>query len=252
MDGRAQLLFDLGDMIEESLMRWLERAGLPHVRTDSYSRDTIRISIAGTEIGVRPDFVFQDGQELIGGEIKSMSDFAFLRFQNGTTANPGLDESYLAQVEVNLRALNLQRWLVVGYRKETSHLHEQLITRNDERWQRINANLAMARSDLLPDRPYKLDAECSGCDGTGKTPTGREHKSCQGTGQEPGGPFLPTFPCGYCAYKGECWGGRLELVMRRGKPRWRAMQSQEHGMHSRAHAAASASVVTLRAATPRV
>lgn len=217
LDGRALLLFDLGDRIEDSVLHFLALTEIPFIRTER-REDTVRL--VEHDIGVRSDFCAEIGGEIVGGEIKSMSNFAFARAQRGV-----LDDAYLAQVECGLRAYGWAAWVVVCYRKETSHLHELWVRPSQARWAAIQDKLATARSDVLPPRPYRLDARCAGCAGGGQTPTGRAHKHCAGTGLEPGGPFLPTFPCGYCAYMHACWGA-VALVMRKGKPRFRSLDAK--------------------------
>jgi hypothetical protein len=240
LDARALLVFDLGNRIEDAVLEWLEHSGVAHIRTNE-SRDTVEERETG--LRVRADFFFEcdllpllelavgelgtvvyvpgdplppKPGELMVGEIKSMSDYAFQRAQRGH-----IDDAYLAQVEVYLRAYDCRHALVIAYRKETSHIAEVLVARDDARWALVKANLTAARARSAPARPYELEAHCRGCDGTGETEKRKlPHKACSGTGLEPGGPYLPVFPCGYCGWKTECWGA-LELVFHDGRPRWR-------------------------------
>lgn len=218
LQARALLVFDLGDRVEDALIRWLEETGVAHVRC---TRDQDKTPLPELGGNVVPDFVFEselDGKPaMLVGEIKSMSGYGFARAEQGE-----LDDAYLAQVECYMRAFDAPAALVLCYAKDTSHLHEILVRRSDERWEAVKRNVALARGDALPPAPYDLESACRGCGGSGLTPTGRQaHKACGGTGLEPGGPFIPNFPCGYCGYKSQCWG-QLEMdVTRDGKPRWR-------------------------------
>lgn len=244
-DARAQLLFSLGDKVEDSILDWLAETKVGHIRTNEW-RDAVEMPELGGR--VRSDFIFEcdmfpysgaeqaepgtliyipgdvappQAGDLLVGEIKSMSDFAFQRAQRGL-----IDDAYLAQVECYLRAYDCRHALVIAYRKETSHLAEILIARSDERWAWILGRVAVARAEPCPVRPYELESACKGCGGTGKTEVRKQdHKACGGTGLEPGGPFLPSFPCGYCGWKSECWG-TLELAFRDGRPRWRLASSE--------------------------
>lgn len=238
---RTMLVFSLGNLVEDSLCKFIEKATEDFIRTDAW-RDTTTEPETG--LRARSDFMFAlddqplwpnelgervcvPGQplppqpgEMLGGEIKSMSNFGFERALRGK-----IDEAYRAQVEVCLRAYGLRWWLVVAYRKETSNICEILVGRDDDVWASVVAKVDAARGEATPERPYALDSACKGtADGTcveGKTPkTGRAHKRCGGTGLEPGGPFVPNFPCGYCSWRAECWG-QQELVFRDGKPVWR-------------------------------
>jgi hypothetical protein len=210
------MVFDLGDRVEDAVIEYLIAAGVPLIRTNE-ARDTVEIAEVG--LRVRADaFIEVEGEHLIV-EVKSMSNFGFERAERGE-----LDESYLIQGECYMRAYGTQKCIFVCYRKETSHLCEVLTSRDEERWEKIKSNVAVARGDEIPPRPYELDAYCKGCQGTGKTPAkGLPHKACDGTGQIPGGPFLPVFPCGYCPFKVQCWG-ELEFVENDGKPRWRVAE----------------------------
>jgi hypothetical protein len=239
VDARAMLVFDLGNRIEDAVLDWLEHSKIAHIRTNE-RRDTVEEPETG--LRVRADFFFECGLfvemtaleelgvviyvpsqilpprpgEFMVGEVKSMSDYAFQQAQRGI-----IDEAYLAQIEVYLRAYGVQHALLIAYRKETSHVAEILIARDDARWQRVKANLAAARATACPPRPYELEVACKSCNGTGKTEKRQlPHKACEGTGLESGGPYLPVFPCGYCPYKATCWG-ELELTFRENRPRWR-------------------------------
>lgn len=240
-EARAMLVFDLGDRVEDAVLHFIEESGTVHIRTNE-SRDMVAVPELG-DVRVRADFFFEcdllpmtelavqeigtnvyvpaeerppQPGELLVGEIKSFSDYGFAQAQRGV-----LDEAYLAQVEIYMRAYGTRHALVVAYRKETSHLCELLIARSDERWTWVQANVRRARGQVCPPRPYELEEHCKGCNGSGKTEKrGLSHKACDGTGLEVGGPYLPVFPCGYCPYKGPCWGD-IELVFKDGKPRWR-------------------------------
>ena len=232
LQARALLTFDLGDRVEDAVLHWLQESGHDFIRTNE-ARDMVYVPELGCR--VRADFVFAcdlepvtvdtrlDGLEppprpgeLIVGEVKSMSDFAFERACRGT-----VDETYLCQMETYMRAYDTRHALLVAYRKATSHVHEVLIPRSEARWAACLEKAAVARGADCPERPYGLDAACRGCGGSGRTEkAGKPHKACGGSGREPGGPYLAVMPCGYCPHKTPCWGP-VELVERAGKPRWR-------------------------------
>lgn len=244
---RTVLLFRLGDSIEKNVLDAVESTGIDFTATNDRREDNL--DVPGLGFRARSDFIFscpealsleplgvalepgeialtaytdtppQQG-EICGGEIKSMSNFAYERAQNGQ-----LDDTYLAQIECGLRALDCRWWCCIAYRKETSHHCEVWVARNDERWATIQRNVELARGDTVPDRPYQLETLCSGVAAgacvNGKTPgRGLPHKACNGTGIEPNGPFLNSYPCGFCSFKSTCWG-ELELGFKNGKPRWK-------------------------------
>jgi hypothetical protein len=249
LPGRALLRFELGNLVEEAVCRRVEATGIDFMRTDM--RKTDNVTVPGLGFRCRADFLFACPEDLqlfgkstlesgdvaivayadtppakgdtCGGEIKSMSDFAFAKAQCGV-----LDDAYLWQIECGLRALDVRWWVCIAYRSETSQQCEVWVSRDDARWAAIQAATATIRGNALPPRPYALDGACSGAKTgacvAGKTPgKGLPHKHCGGTGQEPGGPFINTFPCGYCSVKAECWSdvGELQLRFVDGKPRWR-------------------------------
>jgi len=237
--ARALMVFDLGDRVEDAILAFLEAAKIPNIRTNE-SRDLVHMPELGCR--VRADFFFQwdlgtslwaerelgemiyvpsderlpKPGDIVVGEIKSMSDYAFARAQRGD-----IDSAYLAQVECYMRAYNCRHALIIAYRKETSHLAEILIGRDDARWAVCIENAMQARAKEPPARPFALEERCEDCEGTGLTAVRKSpHKACVGTGKIPGGPYIPNFPCGYCAFKKPCWGS-LELTFRNGHPRWR-------------------------------
>lgn len=220
MQGRAIAIFDIGNRVEDAILEFLESAGVAHIR-GTREQDAVELPELGGK--VVPDFMFEHGGETIIGEIKSMSDFAFQRAERGE-----VDEQYLAQVECYMRAFQTRRALLVAYRKETSHICEVLVERDDDRWAKVQANVALARQSAIPDRPYKLQVDCEDCGGSGKTPAkGLPHKACNGTGRLPYGPIIPRFPCGYCAYKGDCWGELAQAFDAKGRPVWRLVGDGE-------------------------
>ena len=221
MDGRAIFTFLMGDKVEDAVVEILQGAGVPIIRTDE-KRDTVEIPPVGR---VRTDLWFQAGDRVLPCEVKSMSNFGFERFERGE-----VDWQHQCQAETYLRAYDAPVIPIFAVRKETSHYAEQVLRRDDSRWAWICANVEAARATTCPQRPYQLKDECEGvAEGkcvNGRTPkSGQAHKACAGTGRQPGGPFIPSWPCSYCSWKRVCWerdGGTLQIVLAEGeKPRWR-------------------------------
>ncbi len=217
LSGRALRVFDMGNRVEDAILDFLVSADVAHIR-GVRDQDAVYVDELGGR--VVPDFMFEHEGEQIVGEIKSMSDFAFDRAERGQ-----IDDQYLWQVEVYMRAFDTQRALLIAYRKETSHLAEVLVERSDERWEAIKAAVQTARGDAVPDRPYQLAVDCEDCGGSGKTPAkGLAHKACNGTGRLPYGPIIPRFPCGYCGFRVSCWGELKQTFDPKGRPVWQVVE----------------------------
>lgn len=221
LQARSLLVFDLGDRIEDALCSMIQRAGIGFIRTDE-KRDTVYLEGVGR---VRADgFIETPEHGVIPVEMKSMSDWAFQRL-----AERGeVDEGYLCQGECYARAYGAQGTLFVGYRKETSALAEVYVPRNDARWAHVLEQARIAQGPTLPARPYTLDSVCDGCNGTGKTAVRQQpHKACGGTGRKT--PRLPSFPCGYCSHKAQCWSdaGTVEMSTEDGRPVWHVLPAPE-------------------------
>jgi hypothetical protein len=215
--ARTISVFDLGNRVEDSILEALVEAAAGAVRRSTEDDKRFVEELGGRVV---PDAFLTNGDETVIVEVKSMSDFAFDRLERGE-----IDQSYLDQVEVYLRAFAATKGILLGYRKQTSHIAEKLIYRDDIRWARIKANVRLAQADVCPERPYQLREDCSECGGSGKTPgKGLPHKACGGTGRLPGGPAIPSFPCGYCGFKETCWGKLTTSVDSRGRPVWRTAE----------------------------
>jgi hypothetical protein len=239
--GRQVMTFDLGSRIEDAIMAYLEQSGIGHIRPLGWS-DAVRVPWLGTS--VRPDALVELDRglewpdelgiatvagidyeqppqpgELVVLEVKSMSDYAYDRACRGI-----VDDAYVAQCQVYMHALDVRWAVLVAYRKETSHLTEMWIPRDALIIDALKAKAQRAFAEECPARPYALESACPGiaegrCVG-GRTPgRGQPHAECGGTGLMPGGPYIPSYPCGYCDYRTWCWG-ELETVIARIGSRW--------------------------------
>lgn len=232
MEGRAENVLALGNVIEDTVADQIAAAGIAGWRRpvkrcdhdwklrDSCDQCKARERDVRTVLGdirvIADGFFANDGREW-PVEIKSMSNFAFERALRGE-----LDEGYIAQATTYCKAYDVPYVPVVCYRKETSHLHEVIVKFDDDLWTDLAFGVQVAKGNVQPERPYKISGACQGCNGTGKTAAkALPHKACSGTGREPGGPFIPGFPCGYCSWKTACWGPLEMTVNDYGKPRWR-------------------------------
>ena len=221
-EPRGRMVMDTGHQLELQLERYMEKAGMNYFKPpeNSCQANTGHGILAGT-----PDMIFEWQQGVwVVCDWKTISNYGFQRAEEGM-----VDEHYEWQLETYLRGGPYEHegvkiypimGLLVFLRKETSHLHEHTVNKSESRWQDMKWKLIQANSPVVPEKPYALDPNCFRCKGTGKTPKGmRVCSNCTGSGQEPGGPYIPTFPCGYCNMREHCWG-KLDLGVVSGKPRW--------------------------------
>jgi hypothetical protein len=225
MMPRAKMVFAAGHATEEWLMNFLVEAGVPLIRTDP-TKDKMLVPPFGNVI---PDcYIERYGIKVIA-DVKSMSNFAFERTKRGE-----IDFGYAAQLSIYGKALGVEWGVLFGVRKETSHISftDTIVRLDDALWQKVLRNHAEATGPTMPHRPYELAWQCEdakiGKCVNGKTPKlGKDHTACIGTGRQPGGPFIPNFPCGYCEFKQACWGvdgAKVQEVIAAGeKPRWRVV-----------------------------
>ncbi len=134
-------------------------------------------------------------------EIKSMSDFAYDRFTKGT-----YDESYQWQLQAYMQATGLKKAIVIAMKKQTSHLAEMIIER-DENFD------AVARWKLLLNRDPNVAAP----------------QYLEFTNYKTKAGIKLGFPCSYCDYKKYCFDGLNVEFDNRGKPKHtaHAPRSQE-------------------------
>ena len=205
----------------QALERWLVGRiceAIPHARRAEWKDDKDKRDCPPLPGRVIADaFVpFEDHDE-IPVDVKTLSDYTFERAEKGDIGQP-----YEWQMECYARAYDTPFALLLGYEVSRGAMCEVSVHRSDERWAAICSAVATATGETMPERPYALDpSACSGCEGTGKTKVRQQaHAACNGTGLDPLGGCIPKFPCGYCAYRDDCWGELKEVATGRG-PRFR-------------------------------
>ena len=187
IDGRAKLIFWTGDLVEFTIIGLAKLAGVNLIATGLHQLH-ISLPLNGNEgeISGRPDGLVIQPKEIMLLEVKSFSSFSFKRFEEGE-----IDTSYLAQVNVGLEALGLNRCVFVGYNKDNGIMHEIILERNDNIIQKARENVLQvihSTPEELPDPPKELDFD-------EKT-------------------RLYPWNCCYCAYHGHCRTNAERVLVR--------------------------------------
>ena len=143
-------------------------------------------------------FLGNDG-ELHVVDFKSISTRGLDR-----VGRDGVDYAYRCQMNAYMEATGLRTWgLLVYMNKNTQHLAEYVVPYDPMLVEAIRARfLRVLRStpEALPEREHKQVPEM-----VRKHPTGR---------------WVLPWECGYCAWKGPCWGVGEPTEFRGSKPVW--------------------------------
>ncbi len=151
LDARAKMIFFYGDLIELMAV-YLAKLGGANVTAIGLNqiRAVLKISDEVSLTG-RPDgILFDNGTHLI--EVKSMSSFAFKRFEAGS-----IDEGYRVQINANLEALGLHSCVMVGIEKESGAMHEEMVFKDSfivDSIKRDMNTIVSSTKENLPARPF--------------------------------------------------------------------------------------------------
>ena len=173
IDSRGVRTFFMGDMTETMIVLLAKAAGVPIF---GYGIQQPKLSwiIGDKEIQGRPDgFVINEGR-ILTLEVKSMNTLAFTRFEKGE-----IDDSYIYQMNANMKASGAQACLYVAFNKDNSVLGERIVVRDEKVIKQIKKNIFYvinSTPSTLPNRPFEPN--------------------------ELG--FLP-WNCLYCPFWGTCW-----------------------------------------------
>lgn len=183
IDGRGRLTFFQGDLVELTLMTLARLAGCPIVGT-GLNQITVKVRIGETDIIGHPDgfLISPDGTRLV--ECKSMSSYAFERFERGE-----IDDGYYAQMNMYLEGTNLNECVMLAMNKDNAIVGESIVYRDPILINKIKEKLAavlISTKENLPAPPPELDADGKG---------------------------LYPWNCLYCAYWGNCRVGAQKVLV---------------------------------------
>lgn len=155
IDARAKIIFFQGDLVELMLSSIAKLAGCNIVATGLHQA-TVDFQVNGQTVKGHTDGLLIETGEVLLVEFKSMSSYAFERFQQDGC----IDDSYITQYNTYLSALGVQRCVFVGLNKDNGVLHEMVITRDEVVIDLARKNLytvIKSTPEKLPERPYFPD-----------------------------------------------------------------------------------------------
>ena len=215
--------FEFGNLVEEAMLVWLERAGIEVL--DAQREVTLDCG-GGLKVSGHIDGIVQiDGKDWLL-EIKSIATDSFIY-----AAKDGPDYSYLGQSNAYMAARGLDRTVFVYCDKNDQDLCEPVVLANPVILQQVKDRLhrvAASTPDNLPEREHAPVAEKGAWRG-GKAPLGTPSELVTKSGwYKPTGRKILPWQCGYCDFHRHCWGvGEPEFA--KGKPVWVVEESALSG-----------------------
>lgn len=159
IDGRGRIVFFQGDVVELMTMALAKIAGCNIVATGfnqlsvslpiNLGEPTETISIKG-----HPDGILIDDETYLV-ECKSMSSFSYEAFERGD-----IDDTYLAQINLYMLALNLRKCVMIAINKNNGMMNERIINYDDKIARETKGNLVkvlMSTKEELPKARYEAD-----------------------------------------------------------------------------------------------
>ena len=181
-DARSKLIFWTGDLVEMTIVALAKISGC-HIVSTGFNQIRVSLEVGNSIVEGHPDGLMIKNGVLYLVEVKSMSSYSFEKFEKGI-----IDDSYLAQVNTYMDALQVDKCIFVGLNKENGVLHEQILERNSAIVTESKVNLRA----VMDSTPEKLPPQSFKPDKKG---------------------FLP-WNCLYCAYWGLCWPQAEKVLVR--------------------------------------
>jgi len=150
IDGRAKIIFWMGDLVEIIVTDIAVLAGVKLLAT-GFKQLTVKFTVDDTIITGHPDGLIMNNGELTLLEVKSMSDYGFKKFEKGD-----IDDSYIAQVNTYMASLNLKEALFVAINKNNGMLAEKIVKRDDKIIQNITNNFRTIINSTKEDLPARM------------------------------------------------------------------------------------------------
>lgn len=183
LDARAKIIFWTGDLTELTIVSLARISGATVIGT-GLSQTTCQLNFGEKTIYGHPDGIIIDPEtrKFLLLEVKSMASYAFERFEKGE-----IDQGYLCQINLYLKALGLEKAVIVALNKDAGVLSERILDFDPviAAWAENNIQTVLdSTAENLPARPF--------------TPDGKG--------------ILP-WNCLYCAYHKTCWPGAEKVLI---------------------------------------
>lgn len=163
LSARASLVFELGDLVEEQLVKHLLEA----TKTFKGMQEEVTCILDnGTTITGHIDGYMKLNDDLNGEtvivDIKSSDTRNFTAFEKGKELSMG----YLCQAHCYMKGTNTEKFLFLYYNKNTSKLAERIIFWDEKIWDNINWRYNLLQKckneDTLPIGEYTPEDKING------------------------------------------------------------------------------------------
>jgi hypothetical protein len=157
-DSRSCIVFFQGDMVEAMIVQLARLAGCTLLGVGT-NQVTVKVNVSGVDVVGHPDgFLIHEGMRLL--EVKSMSSYAYDRFERGD-----IDEGYLSQIMMYLDASDLDSCVLVAVNKDSGVMSEKIIHRDEKKTLETVKNMELvikSTPEKLPDAPTSYDHDKKG------------------------------------------------------------------------------------------
>lgn len=158
-DSRSCVVFFQGDMVEAMVVQLAKLSGCTLLGV-GMNQVTVNLGINGTSIPGHPDGFLLHEQSIGLLEVKSMSSYAYERFEKGE-----IDEGYKAQIQMYLKTSGCKWCVLVAVNKDSGVMNERTIHFDADLVAQTEENLKkvlLSTPELLPDAPRTLDCDKAG------------------------------------------------------------------------------------------
>lgn len=159
IDGRGRITFWFGDQLELMALNLAQLSGC-NIRCIGLDQVRTELKVLDKSFyGYADGLLYQD-QETYLVECKSMSSYAFARFEKGF-----IDPTYLTQVNAYMWSLGIHLCVFLGVCKDNSVMHEQIIKYDADIMAKARLKIGMvleSTPEKLPDAPMDLEPDEKG------------------------------------------------------------------------------------------
>lgn len=157
-------IFKMGHYLETAILKDLTRAGLSIITHDPLTGGQVSYTAYDDHVICRLDGLIEDeGGVVVGLEIKSMNRALWTAFKDKGLAIS--HPQYISQVQMMMGMSGIRQFLVVGYCKDNSQYHAELINYDLFIWNYMKARIEriMQQDGVKRIAKTPLDFRCDGC-----------------------------------------------------------------------------------------